>query len=470
MLAPKPESWRKLARRDDAWPRTAWTRIARACRRAGAQGTLCPRAHHHHRADRAAGKRGGLRLHGAPLEPGDAPAVGGDWRATWRRSSISTRRAPARTTSASSSTSARTGSACRWRCCRPGNLPDAAAQALLRSARPRALRRDPRAGQAAVLDRHGRPVAARRDPRQARPGHPALRRPARAGLRLELAHLPDLDGGHLGGAADRGDPVPAQPDPPRAAACRGGRRLRQGPARPARLPAARAREVRQAAQAFLEMRDRIRHHVEQRTTMLAGVSHDLRTVLTRFKLELAPAARQRRRSRRSGTTSTRCSTCWRTIWPSPRATAARRPRRPTSASCWRRCRRRPSTSARRSRCACASPSDELVLPLKRQAFKRAVTNLVTNAARFGDYVIIRAGADEDVAAHRGRRRRAGHSAGRARQRLPAVLPAGPRPQPGRRATPAWGWRSPATSPAATAATSRWASSMGGLRATMRVPL
>ncbi|NOU05241.1 MAG: HAMP domain-containing protein, partial [Hyphomicrobiaceae bacterium] len=48
-----------------------------------------------------------------------------------------------------------------------------------------------------------------------------------------------------------------------------------------------AREVRQAAQAFLEMRDRITQHVEQRTTMLAGVSHDLRTVLTRFKLELA---------------------------------------------------------------------------------------------------------------------------------------------------------------------------------------
>src|SRR4029079_17250126 len=32
-----------------------------------------------------------------------------------------------------------------------------------------------------------------------------------------------------------------------------------------------AREVRQAAQAFLEMRERIRQHVEQRTTMLAGV-------------------------------------------------------------------------------------------------------------------------------------------------------------------------------------------------------
>jgi two-component system osmolarity sensor histidine kinase EnvZ len=48
-----------------------------------------------------------------------------------------------------------------------------------------------------------------------------------------------------------------------------------------------AREVRQAALAFMEMRDRIERHVEQRTTMLAGVSHDLRTVLTRFKLELA---------------------------------------------------------------------------------------------------------------------------------------------------------------------------------------
>jgi two-component system osmolarity sensor histidine kinase EnvZ len=48
-----------------------------------------------------------------------------------------------------------------------------------------------------------------------------------------------------------------------------------------------AREVRQAAHAFIEMRDRIERHVEQRTVMLAGVSHDLRTVLTRFRLQLA---------------------------------------------------------------------------------------------------------------------------------------------------------------------------------------
>jgi two-component system osmolarity sensor histidine kinase EnvZ len=48
-----------------------------------------------------------------------------------------------------------------------------------------------------------------------------------------------------------------------------------------------AREVRQAAHAFIEMRDRIERHVEQRTVMLAGVSHDLRTILTRFRLQLA---------------------------------------------------------------------------------------------------------------------------------------------------------------------------------------
>src|SRR5271154_4265443 len=44
-----------------------------------------------------------------------------------------------------------------------------------------------------------------------------------------------------------------------------------------------AREVRRAAAAFLEMKVRIERAIEQRTTMLAGVSHDLRTILTRFK-------------------------------------------------------------------------------------------------------------------------------------------------------------------------------------------
>ncbi|MBU4433573.1 MAG: ATP-binding protein [Alphaproteobacteria bacterium] len=48
-----------------------------------------------------------------------------------------------------------------------------------------------------------------------------------------------------------------------------------------------AREVRQAAVAFLAMKARIQRHIEQRTALLASVSHDLRTPLTRLKLEMA---------------------------------------------------------------------------------------------------------------------------------------------------------------------------------------
>jgi two-component system osmolarity sensor histidine kinase EnvZ len=50
-----------------------------------------------------------------------------------------------------------------------------------------------------------------------------------------------------------------------------------------------AREVRQAARAFLDMRARIQRHIDQRTALLASVSHDLRTPLTRLKLALALA-------------------------------------------------------------------------------------------------------------------------------------------------------------------------------------
>jgi len=48
-----------------------------------------------------------------------------------------------------------------------------------------------------------------------------------------------------------------------------------------------ASEVRRAAQAFIEMRERIERYLQQRTDMLAGISHDLKTPLTRLKLELA---------------------------------------------------------------------------------------------------------------------------------------------------------------------------------------
>ncbi len=48
-----------------------------------------------------------------------------------------------------------------------------------------------------------------------------------------------------------------------------------------------AQEVRQAAAAFNVMRERLRRQIRQRTDMLSGVSHDLRTPITRMKLQLA---------------------------------------------------------------------------------------------------------------------------------------------------------------------------------------
>jgi two-component system osmolarity sensor histidine kinase EnvZ len=61
----------------------------------------------------------------------------------------------------------------------------------------------------------------------------------------------------------------------------------KGRALPADFRPRGAIEVRRAGLAFIKMRERIEKQIEQRTEMLTGVSHDLRTILTRFKLQLA---------------------------------------------------------------------------------------------------------------------------------------------------------------------------------------
>ena len=64
-------------------------------------------------------------------------------------------------------------------------------------------------------------------------------------------------------------------------------RIGKGRDLPANFKPEGAREVRQAARAFIDMHDRIKRQIAQRTAMLAGVSHDLRTPLTRLKLQAA---------------------------------------------------------------------------------------------------------------------------------------------------------------------------------------
>ena len=53
-------------------------------------------------------------------------------------------------------------------------------------------------------------------------------------------------------------------------------------------------EVRAAGQAFLDMRERIERHLKQRTMILSGVSHDLRTPITRLKLGLSFLSKEQR--------------------------------------------------------------------------------------------------------------------------------------------------------------------------------
>lgn len=51
-----------------------------------------------------------------------------------------------------------------------------------------------------------------------------------------------------------------------------------------------AREVRRATHAYFDMKNRIKRHIDQRAQLLAGVSHDLRTPITRLKLQFAMMA------------------------------------------------------------------------------------------------------------------------------------------------------------------------------------
>jgi two-component system, OmpR family, osmolarity sensor histidine kinase EnvZ len=155
-----------------------------------------------------------------------------------------------------------------------------------------------------------------------------------------------------------------------------------------------AREVRQAAQAFLEMRDRIRQHVEQRTTMLAGVGHDLRTVLTRFKLELAllgdgPEVAALRND------VNEMQRMLEDYLAFAKGDGGEEAEETSVGDLLEEVNEETLHYGTPIEVRIRQPSSDLVLPLKRQAFKRAITNLVTNATRYGDYVVIRASTDKE---------------------------------------------------------------------------
>lgn len=145
-----------------------------------------------------------------------------------------------------------------------------------------------------------------------------------------------------------------------------------------------AREVRRAAGAFLEMKSRIERAMEQRTAMLAGVSHDLRTILTRFKLELAligdsPEMEGMRKD------VDEMSMMLEDYLAFARGDSGEQSQPTDMAQALEELR---SDAERHGHAATVTFSGLPVVTVKPASFKRCLANLVTNAARYGRAIAI----------------------------------------------------------------------------------
>ena len=152
-----------------------------------------------------------------------------------------------------------------------------------------------------------------------------------------------------------------------------------------------AREVRQAAQAFLDMKERLQRHIEQRTALLASVSHDLRTPLTRLKLELAlaePSARTEEMKRDLAEMEHMIDEYL--------AFARGQGGESVETVAVRRLIEEVSEGAKRAGAQVKVQIDpELSMHVRPNAFKRAIANLVMNAAVHGERVEVAARAAWD---------------------------------------------------------------------------
>ncbi|KPF99194.1 ATPase [Rhodopseudomonas sp. AAP120] len=145
-----------------------------------------------------------------------------------------------------------------------------------------------------------------------------------------------------------------------------------------------AREVRRAAYAFIEMKSRVERAIEQRTAMLAGVSHDLRTILTRFKLELeligdAPETEGMRKD------VDEMAAMLEAYLAFARGDSGEQAQPTDMAAALEELR---SDAERHGHTATVSFSGQPVVTVKPAAFKRCLANLVSNAARHADSIAI----------------------------------------------------------------------------------
>ena len=148
-----------------------------------------------------------------------------------------------------------------------------------------------------------------------------------------------------------------------------------------------ATEVRQAAVAFINMRDRLNRQVHQRTEMLAGVSHDLRTPLTRMKLQLEMLKDM------PGTEELQSDVAEMEHMVEGYLAFARGEGKetPITTDLTGLLRDVVGQMTRDGRVVDLHLEQEIALPLRREAMRRCLTNLIGNAQRYGRQVSVRAG-------------------------------------------------------------------------------
>jgi two-component system, OmpR family, osmolarity sensor histidine kinase EnvZ len=154
-----------------------------------------------------------------------------------------------------------------------------------------------------------------------------------------------------------------------------------------------ATEVRQASAAFIRMRQRIKRQIAQRTEMLAGVSHDLRTPLTRIKLQLA-MLKGGREVRGLRADIAEMEVMLEEYLAFARGEGTETPVETDIAELLREVAR---NSRRKGKTISVKANDGLkssgvlTVPVRPNAFRRCVTNLVGNAVQHADKVAIEAG-------------------------------------------------------------------------------
>ena len=158
-----------------------------------------------------------------------------------------------------------------------------------------------------------------------------------------------------------------------------------------------ATEIRRAGAAFLEMQGRIQRQIAQRTEMLAGVSHDLRTPLTRVRLQLAMLADAHPGSRQEITESEQDLLLMEHMIDEYMAFArGQGGEAPVSTDLAEIIDDVAGDARRRGSPIMLEVERPLVLALRPNAIRRCLTNLVENAMHHGARVAISATRRDDV--------------------------------------------------------------------------